>query len=108
MVAIFSLPSKVFAWFEYFTSILKFVALLIFLVCALAMVLGAGPKGYVHHGETWQNGLAFRNGFKGFGNSVLLAILAIGGEKILFNCHNLIIRLIRSRQHFHRFPRRRI
>ena len=42
------------------------------------MVLGAGPDGYVHHGETWQGGLAFRNGFKGYGNSVLLAILAIG------------------------------
>lgn len=42
------------------------------------MVLGAGPDGYVHHGETWQDGLAFRNRFKGYGNSVLLAILAIG------------------------------
>lgn len=80
MVIIFSLPSQVFAWFEYFTSILKFVALLIFMIAGLAMVLGAGPKGYVHHGETWQNGLAFRNGFKGFGNSILLAILAIGGK----------------------------
>lgn len=78
MAIIFSLPSQVFAWFEYFTSILKFVALLIFMVAGLAMVLGAGPKGYVRHGETWQNGLAFRNGFKGFGNSILLAILAVG------------------------------
>ena len=46
----------------------------------LAIVLGAGPTGRVHHGETWQDGKAFRNGFKGFGNSVLLAILAIGGN----------------------------
>lgn len=80
MAIIFSLPSKVFAWFEYVTSILKVVALLIFIVAGLAMVLGAGPTGVDHHGETWQNGLAFRNGFKGYGNSVLLAILAIGGK----------------------------
>ena len=78
MLVIFSLPSKVFAWFEYVTSIMKIVALLIFMVTALAMVFGAGPNGRVHHGETWQNGLAFRNGFKGYSNSVLLAVLAIG------------------------------
>ena len=80
MAIIFSLPSKVFAWFEYFTSILKIVALIIFMIAGLAMVLGAGPKGTIHHGETWEDGLAFRNGFKGFSNSVLLAILAIGGK----------------------------
>ncbi|CAK3973554.1 amino acid permease [Lecanosticta acicola] len=78
MLIIFALPSKVFAWFEYGTSIMKVVALFVFILAGLAMVLGAGPKGYVHHGETWSNGLAFRNGFKGYSNSVLLAILAIG------------------------------
>ncbi|KAF2766383.1 amino acid permease [Teratosphaeria nubilosa] len=78
MAFIFVLPSKVFAWFEYVTSIMKVLALFIFLFAALAIVCGAGPDGCVHHGETWQNGLAFRNGFKGYSNSVLLAILAIG------------------------------
>lgn len=83
MALIFSLPSRWFAWFEYFSSILKIVALFIFIVAGLAMVLGAGPKGYVHHGETWKNGLAFRNSFKGFSNSVLLAVLAIGGMLLI-------------------------
>ncbi|KAK5125235.1 hypothetical protein LTR85_000911 [Meristemomyces frigidus] len=78
MAIIFALPSKLFAWFEYVTSIMKIVALFVFIFAALAMVLGAGPTGSVHHGETWQNGLAFRNGFKGYSNPVLLAILAIG------------------------------
>ncbi|KAK4505160.1 hypothetical protein PRZ48_003123 [Zasmidium cellare] len=78
MLCIFVLPSTVFAWFEYATSIMKILALFVFIVAGFAMVLGAGPNGYVHHGETWQNGLAFRNGFKGYSNSVLLAILAIG------------------------------
>ncbi|RDW85811.1 putative amino acid permease [Coleophoma crateriformis] len=78
MAIIFSLPSKWFAWYEYATSILKVIALFIFMIAGLAMVLGAGPKGTLHHGETWTSGLAFRNSFKGFSNSVLLAILAIG------------------------------
>jgi yeast amino acid transporter len=78
MAIIFVMPCKVFAWFEYATSIMKILALFIFIFAAFAIVLGAGPDGYVHHGETWQNGLAFRNGFKGYSNSVLLAILAIG------------------------------
>ena len=69
---------QVFAWFEYATAVLKIFALIIFVVVAFALVLGAGPNGHVHHGETWDNGLAFRNGFKGYGNSVLLAILAVG------------------------------
>ncbi|KAI7262354.1 hypothetical protein KC345_g9451 [Hortaea werneckii] len=75
---IFALPNSAFAWFEYATAVLKIFALIIFIIVAFALVLGAGPDGYVHHGETWQGGLAFRNGFKGYSNSVLLAILAIG------------------------------
>ncbi|KAF7189999.1 Amino-acid permease GAP3 [Pseudocercospora fuligena] len=78
MLVIFALPNTVFAWFEYATSIMKVLALFVFILAGFAMVLGAGPNGYVHHGETWSNGLAFRNGFKGYSNSVLLAVLAIG------------------------------
>ncbi|CAN8103343.1 unnamed protein product [Discula destructiva] len=78
MLIIFALPSRFFAWFEYGTSVLKIVALFIFMFAGFAMVLGAGPTGYVHHGETWLSGSALRNGFKGFANSTLLAVLAIG------------------------------
>jgi amino acid transporter len=79
MFVIFSLPNTVFGWFEYVTSILKIVTLILFVIVGLAMVFGAGPEGTVHHGEAWQDGSSFLNGFKGFGNSVLLAILSIGG-----------------------------
>ncbi|KAH8892836.1 amino acid permease [Thozetella sp. PMI_491] len=78
MLGIFILPSKWFAWFEYFVAILKVMTLLIFMVVAFAIIFGAGPKGYVHHGETWQNGLAFLNGFKGYGTTVLILVSAIG------------------------------
>ncbi|KAJ4305323.1 hypothetical protein N0V90_000854 [Kalmusia sp. IMI 367209] len=62
----------------YCAAILKILALLIFVFAGFAMVLGAGPKGYVHHGDGWKED-AFKNGFKGFSSSVLLAVLAIGG-----------------------------
>ncbi|CAI7624658.1 unnamed protein product [Penicillium glandicola] len=78
MFVIFSLPNVVFGWFEYFTSILKIMVLLIFMIVGIALIFGAGPEGTMHHGETWQDGQAFLNGFKGFGNSILMAILAIG------------------------------
>lgn len=86
MVVIFSLPNTVFGWFEYVTSILKIVTLILFVIVGLAMVFGAGPNGIVHHGDAWQDGSAFLNGFKGFGNAVLLAILSIGG---MFRHNNL-------------------
>ncbi|KAL4913456.1 amino acid permease/ SLC12A domain-containing protein [Aspergillus aurantiobrunneus] len=78
MFVIFSLPNVVFGWFEYFTAILKILVLIIFIIVGTALVFGAGPAGTVHHGDNWQDGKAFLNEFKGFGNSVLLAILAIG------------------------------
>lgn len=81
MLLIFSLPSRFFAWFEYGTALMKILALLVFILVGLAIILGAGSHGYRHHGETWKSG-AFQNGFKGFSNSMLLAILAIGGTSI--------------------------
>ncbi|KAL3462386.1 amino acid permease/ SLC12A domain-containing protein [Aspergillus heterothallicus] len=78
MFVIFSLPNAVFGWFEYATAIMKILVLIIFIIVGIALVFGAGPEGTMHHGENWQDGQAFLNGFKGFGNSVLLAILAIG------------------------------
>ncbi|KAF2703699.1 amino acid permease [Pleomassaria siparia CBS 279.74] len=77
MIGLFMLPSFWFGWFEYFAGILKIVALFTFIVTGFAMVLGAGPKGYLHTGDTWREA-PFKNGFKGFSNSVLLAVLAIG------------------------------
>lgn len=75
------LPSVWFGWFEYCAAILKILALLIFVFAGFAMVLGAGPTGFVHHGDGWKED-PFKNGFKGFSSSVLLAVLAIGGKPL--------------------------
>ncbi|EMT73294.1 General amino acid permease AGP1 [Fusarium odoratissimum] len=45
-----------------------------------ASLLGAGPNGYVHHGETWTDLPAFLNGFSGFANCALLATWAVGDQ----------------------------
>jgi hypothetical protein len=60
---IFVLPNKVFAWFEYVTSLIKIVIFLIIILLSLALVLGAGPNGYIHRGETWTTLTPFLNGF---------------------------------------------
>lgn len=62
-LVIFLLPNTVFAWFEYVTSLIKIFLFLIIITLSLALVLGAGPNGYVHHGETWTELPAFLNGF---------------------------------------------
>lgn len=62
-LVIFLLPNTVFAWFEYVTSLIKIFLFLIIITLSLALVLGAGPNGYVHHGQTWTELPAFLNGF---------------------------------------------
>lgn len=44
------------------------------------MVLGAGPNGKMHHGETWTDFPVFLNGFGGFANCALLAVWAVGDQ----------------------------
>ncbi|KAL4754147.1 hypothetical protein BDW72DRAFT_214631 [Aspergillus terricola var. indicus] len=60
MFVIFSLPNVVFGWFEYGTAILKIIVLFIFIIVGIP------------------SSLALVQMERGFGNSVLLAILAIG------------------------------
>ncbi|KAM0257890.1 hypothetical protein ACHAPA_011539 [Fusarium lateritium] len=49
---IFLLPNTIFAWFEYFTSLIKIFLFLIIIFLSLALVCGAGPSGEVHSGST--------------------------------------------------------
>ncbi|KAF3006960.1 hypothetical protein E8E14_004184 [Neopestalotiopsis sp. 37M] len=80
IVIIFVLPNQAFAWFEYVTSIIKIFLFLIIVALSLALVLGAGPEGRVHHGETWTELPAFLNGFSGFASCALLATWAVGDQ----------------------------
>ncbi|KAE8343871.1 hypothetical protein BDV24DRAFT_149438 [Aspergillus arachidicola] len=79
-LSVFLLPNRAFAWFKYITSLIKIFLFLFIIVLSLALVLGAGPNGYMHHGETWTDRPAFLNGFSGFANCALLATWAVGDQ----------------------------
>ncbi|KAL9599054.1 MAG: hypothetical protein Q9219_004088 [cf. Caloplaca sp. 3 TL-2023] len=74
------MPNTVFAWFEYFTSLIKIVLFMLIIILSLAIVYGAGPEGYVHNGLTWTDFSAFKNGFSGFARAALLATWAVGDQ----------------------------
>lgn len=61
--AIFIMPNTFFAWFECFTSLIKIVLFMLIILISLAIVCGAGPKGFAHNGSTWTDYPAFKNGF---------------------------------------------
>ncbi|KAJ5503484.1 Amino acid/polyamine transporter I [Penicillium fimorum] len=79
-LAVFFMPNRFFGWLEYIGSLVK-VFLFIFIVfVSLAIIGGAGPKGYVRDGSTWTDLPPFKNGFEGFASAALLAIWAIGDQ----------------------------
>ncbi|KAI8667451.1 AA-permease domain-containing protein [Fusarium sp. Ph1] len=81
-LAIFLLPNKWFAWFEYVTSLIKILMFLLIIAVSLAITLGAGPNGSLHDGSTWTDLPVFKNGFasQGFANSALLALWAVSDQ----------------------------
>ncbi|KAK7408937.1 hypothetical protein QQX98_008881 [Neonectria punicea] len=79
-LAIFLLPNKAFAWFEYVTSIIKIFLFLMIILLSIALVAGAGPTGKVHDGAYWRGLPVFKNGFFGFANAALLAVWAVGDQ----------------------------
>lgn len=83
VLAIFLLPNKAFAWFEYITSVIKIFLFLLIIVLSLAIVCGAGPGGYVHDGEYWRDLPAFKNGFTVSPPSILSSSLLTLSADIL-------------------------
>ena len=79
-LVIFALPNQVFAWFEYITSLVKIFAFLLITFVSLAVVCGAVPKGFGHHGDTWSYLQPLKHGFGGFAGCIILAIFAVGDQ----------------------------
>lgn len=79
-VIIFSLPNKVFAWFEYITSIVKVALFFLIIAVSIAILSGAGTQPYARHGEPWTTLPPFKNGFLGLAQTVLLACWAVGDQ----------------------------
>lgn len=72
---------------EFWASLFKLIAICIFLVVALVLVLGGGPKSgdyssYQGAG-TWYNPGAFRHGFKGFCSVFVTAAFSFSGTELV-------------------------
>lgn len=57
------MPNKFFGWLEYFGSLVKVFLFIFITLISLAIIGGAGPKGYVRDGSTWSDLPVFKNGF---------------------------------------------
>ncbi|KAK3197230.1 hypothetical protein GRF29_1536g1065912 [Pseudopithomyces chartarum] len=72
---------------EFWSSIIKLSATVIFMIFALVCVLGGGPKGgeYTSYqgAGTWYNPGAFRNGFKGFCGVFVTAAFSFSGTELV-------------------------
>ncbi|KAJ5561198.1 Amino acid/polyamine transporter I [Penicillium sp. DV-2018c] len=79
-LAVFFMPNKFFGWLQYFGSIVKVILFIFIVIISLAIIGGAGPDGFPRDGSTWTELPAFKNGFGGFANAMLLAIWAIGDQ----------------------------
>ncbi|KAF4961379.1 hypothetical protein FSARC_10195 [Fusarium sarcochroum] len=78
--AVFMMPNTVFAWLQYIGALVKIFLFILLIILSIAVIGGAGPQGFVHHGEYWTDFPAFKNGFAGFANSALLAMWAVGDQ----------------------------
>ncbi|KAJ4244167.1 hypothetical protein NW762_014548 [Fusarium torreyae] len=78
--AVFMMPNTVFAWLQYIGALVKIFLFILLIILSIAVIGGAGPQGFVHHGEYWTDLPAFKNGFAGFANSALLAMWAVGDQ----------------------------
>lgn len=72
---------------EFWASTFKLSATVIFIIIALVLVLGGGPKGgaYDHYigAKNWYDPTAFRNGFKGFCSVFVTAAFSFSGTELV-------------------------
>lgn len=72
---------------EFWTSMLKLSAIIIFLIIGLVLVLGGGPEGgrYDEYwgARYWYDPGAFQNGFKGFCSVFVTAAFAFAGTELV-------------------------
>merc|ERR1712025_79578 len=64
---------------EFFASLFKLCAIVIFMIVALVLVLGGGPWG----GRYWYDPGAFKNGFKGFCSVFVTAAFSFSGTELV-------------------------
>ena len=72
---------------EFFSSILKLGAIIVFMFIALILVCGGGPSRGIYSeywgARTWYNPGAFRNGFRGFCSVFVTAAFSFNGTELV-------------------------
>ncbi|KAG7127930.1 Amino-acid permease inda1 like protein [Verticillium longisporum] len=72
---------------EFWSSCFKLAAIIIFMIVAVVLICGGGPKGYKFdefHGDIyWRDPGAFQNGFKGFCSVFVTAAFSYAGSELV-------------------------
>ncbi|KAL4815420.1 amino acid permease/ SLC12A domain-containing protein [Aspergillus spinulosporus] len=72
---------------EFWSSCLKLGAIIVFMIIALVLVCGGGPKDGMYHeywgARLWYDPGAFRNGFKGFCSVFVTAAFSFSGTELV-------------------------
>jgi amino acid transporter len=72
---------------EFWSSILKLGTIITFMIIALVLVCGGGPKGHKYDeyfgARHWYDPGAFRNGFKGFCSVFVTAAFSFSGTELV-------------------------
>ncbi|CAD6900985.1 unnamed protein product [Tilletia controversa] len=74
---------KGYGEFESASSMIKIVAVIGFIIVAVVINCGGAPSGQYLGAATWHNGLAFKNGFRGFCYVFANAAFAFGGTELI-------------------------
>ncbi|CDK27986.1 unnamed protein product [Kuraishia capsulata CBS 1993] len=79
---IHALPNIFFAEFQYVTSVMKVVMLLMFTISCIIMCAGGGPTGSVHNGQFWDSSKydIFKNGVRGVSYCCLYCLWGVGDQ----------------------------
>jgi len=72
-------PSKA----EFFFSIIKVIAVILFIITGIVINAGGGPDHRVYGTETWRNPGATAHGFKGLCSTFVNAAFAFGGTELV-------------------------
>ncbi|KAK3297828.1 amino acid permease/ SLC12A domain-containing protein [Chaetomium fimeti] len=72
---------------EFWSSVLKLAAIIIFMITAFVLVLGGGPEGSAYDeyvgARTWYDPGAFANGFRGFCSVFVTAAFSFSGTELV-------------------------
>ncbi|PWN30976.1 general amino-acid permease GAP1, partial [Jaminaea rosea] len=68
---------------EFASSGIKILAVLGFIIVGIVIQTGGSPSGEYLGARTWQNGEAFKNGFKGWCSVFVTASFAFGGTELV-------------------------